>query len=218
MVGMSAPRVLLVDDHAVYRGGLRGVLADEGIEIVGEAESGVAAIELVGRRDVDVVLMDCHMPRMDGVETTRRLLELRPNLIVVMVTASLDDRDLVDALIAGARGYVLKDAPTDELFEALDAALRGDAVISPRIAKRMADRLRSGGGDLRPAPDGEVELSQREIEILRLLADGHDNAAIAAQLYLSPSTVKNHVAHLLAKLGIANRTQAAVYAVRRGLI
>jgi DNA-binding NarL/FixJ family response regulator len=213
--GGPALGVLLVDDHAFFRSGLRSMLAAEGLAVT-EASSGAAAIEIAGATAPDVVLMDLHMPGMSGVEATRRLNESTA-IPVVMLTVSADDRDVVEAVRAGARGYVLKDAPLDEIVASVRAAARGGAWISPRVAGALLADVRAAGG----APPGEpppVELSDRERDVLRLIAAGRDNAAIGRELHLGTGTVRKYVSNILAKLEVDNRVEAAVYAVRRGLV
>jgi DNA-binding NarL/FixJ family response regulator len=201
--------VLLVDDHAFYRAGLRGMLAAEGLDVL-EARSGPAAVDLVAAAAPDVVLMDLHMPGMSGVEATALVAATVP---VVVLTASADDADVVDAVRAGARGYLLKDAGIEEIVGSVRAAADGGAWVSPGVAGVLLDRVRASAAD-EPAP---VALSAREREVLRLLAAGMDNAAIARELYLSAGTVRKNVSSILAKLGVENRVEAAVYAVRHGL-
>lgn len=206
----SAPlRVLLVDDHAFYRAGLRGMLVAEGLEVL-EARSGAAAVDLVAAAAPDVVLMDLHMPGMSGVEATAVVAATAP---VVVLTASADDGDVVDAVRAGARGYLLKDAGLEEILASIRAAAAGEAWVSPRVTGVLLDRLRESTV-AEPAP---VALSAREREVLRLMAAGMDNAAIGRELYLSVGTVRKNVSSILAKIGVDNRVEAAVYAVRRGL-
>jgi two-component system nitrate/nitrite response regulator NarL len=213
--GERAPRVLLVDDHAFYRAGLRSMLADEGIDVV-EARSGAAALELVVRAAPDVVLMDLHMPAMSGVEATRALGETAAAVPVVMLTVSADDRDVVDAVRAGARGYLLKDAALEEIVASIRAVVAGDAWVSPRVARALVDQVReSGAGPVDEAPI--AELSDRERDVLRLITAGKDNATIGRELHISAGTARKHVSSILAKLGVDNRVDAAVYAVRRGL-
>jgi DNA-binding NarL/FixJ family response regulator len=209
-------RVLLVDDHTFFRAGLRNLLADEGFE-VSEAWSGAQALELVAGRAPDVVLMDLHMPGMSGIETTQRLLELAPEIRVVMLTVSAAQDEIIGAVLAGACGYLLKDAPIEEVVGSLRAAAAGASWASPNVAAVLFERVRAGG-EPEAQDDALAALSDREREILRLLADGRDNAEIGRELYISPSTVKNHISAILTKLGVHNRIQAAVYAVRRGLV
>jgi len=205
-------RVLLVDDHAFYRTGLRGMLAGEGLDVA-EARSGAAAVDLVAASPPDVVLMDLHMPEMSGVEATRRLGDTVP---VLMLTVSTDDHDVVEAVRAGARGYLLKDAPLEEIVEGIRAAAAGETWVSSRVARALVAPARES--EAAPAEDPAVAaLSGRELDVLRLLAAGKDNAAIGSELYISAGTVRKNVSSILAKLGVENRVEAAVYAVRRGL-
>jgi DNA-binding NarL/FixJ family response regulator len=209
-------RVLLVDDHTFFRAGLRNMLADEGFDVA-EARSGAQAVDVVAVRAPDVVLMDLHMPGMSGIEATRRLLEVAPDTRVVMLTVSADQDEIVEAVLAGACGYLLKDASIEEIVGSMRAAVAGASWASPNVAAVLFDRVRAGG-EPEPAADAAAALTDRERDILRLLADGKDNAEIGKELYISPSTVKNHISAILAKLGVHNRIQAAVYAVRRGLV
>jgi DNA-binding NarL/FixJ family response regulator len=210
-------RVLLVDDHDVFRHGLAQLLADEGLAIVAEASGGEAGVRLAAELRPDVVLMDLGMPGMSGVEATRAIpaTDAPPN--VVVLTLSDDDASMLEALLAGAAGYVLKDATLEQIVVAVRAAAAGETVIPPRVAPELLRRLRAA--EPAPAPDeGLVELSEREHEVLRLIVAGHDNAAIASALFISPNTVKSHVASIFAKLGVESRLQAAVQALRRGLV
>jgi DNA-binding NarL/FixJ family response regulator len=209
--------LLLVDDHALFRSGLRAILAEfDEVEIVGEAESGEAALPLVERRQPDVVVMDLHMPGISGAEATRLVRESSPRTAVVMLTVSAAEDDVIDALEAGAVGYLLKDAEGEEILRAVMAAAEGGSVLSPGVARTVVNRARRLRSD-----DGLgrcVDLSERESEVLRLLAEGKDNAEIAAELFVSVATVKNTVSAILNKLGATNRLQAAIKAVRSGLI
>jgi NarL family two-component system response regulator LiaR len=211
-------RVVLVDDHALYRGGLREALETRGVEVVGEASEGTSAIQLV--RDVapDVVLMDVNMPGLSGIESTMRIRAVAPTAQVIMLTVSADEQDVEEAIFAGARGYVLKDAPLDEIHAAVRAAAVGESLLSPRIAADILERIRADLG--RPAlpEEARAELTEREREVLSLIAQGKDNAQIADQLFVSVQTVKNHVSNILAKLEVQNRVQAAVQAVQRRLL
>ena len=207
-------RILLVDDHGFYRSGLRAMLAAEGLE-VSEARSGRAAIELLAAARPDVVLMDLHMPEMSGAEATAAIAETSA-VPVVVLTVSRDDRDVVEAVRAGARGYVLKDAPIDEIVTSVRAAAAGDVWLSPRVAGPLLARVR-GEQDVPPADAPTAELSARERDVLRLIAAGRDNATIGRELHVSAGTVRKCVSSILAKLGVDNRVEAAVYAVRHGL-
>jgi DNA-binding NarL/FixJ family response regulator len=208
-------RVLLVDDHTLFRTGLRNLLEERGFEVL-EARSGELAVDLVASAVPDVVLMDRHMPGMSGVEATRRVVQVAPTSRVLILTVSADQEDIVDAILAGACGYLIKDAPVAEIESSIHAAADGTSWVSPRVAEVLLERVRAAGE--RPARAAVVaELTDREREILRLIAEGCDNAEIGRRLYISPKTVKNHVSSLLAKLQMENRIQAAVYAVRQGL-
>jgi DNA-binding NarL/FixJ family response regulator len=210
-------RVIVVDDHDLLRKGLRDLLNEHGLQVVGEAGDGDDAVRLVAHAAPDVVVMDLNMPRMSGVEATRRLAEVAPSTRVLVLTVSADDETVADAVQAGATGYLLKDASGDEIAAGVRAAAAGEALISPRIAAHLLERLRprEGGGGF--AGRDSAGLTDREHEVLRLLAAGRDNADIAQELFISPRTVKNHISSILAKLHVENRIQAAVYAVRKGL-
>ena len=207
--------VLLVDDHTFFRAGLRSLLEAEGIQVA-EARSGEAAVELAGRAAPDVVLMDLHMPGISGIEATRRLGQTVPGLPVVMLTLSAEDDHVVDAVRAGARGYLLKDADVGEIVAGAQAAARGMSWISPRVTGVLLDTVRDAGASS-DEDAGDTGLSDRELAILRLIAEGRDNTEIGREMHISPGTVKNHVSSILAKLDVGNRFEAAVYAVRRGL-
>jgi DNA-binding NarL/FixJ family response regulator len=213
-----SPRVLLVDDHEIYRAGLRGLLEEQGIDIVGEAANGEGAVKLVEDTHPSVVIMDLNMPGMAGVEATRRIAQIAPLTRVVVLTISDQDADVLNAILAGACGYLMKDASIDELIRGISSASIGESLISPHIASKVLQRVRSSTAQ----PDAEAtiraELSEREIEVLKLIANGKDNAMIAGELHISPKTVKNHISNILMKLQIDNRIQAAVYAVRSGIV
>jgi DNA-binding NarL/FixJ family response regulator len=208
---MSTPiRLLLVDDHPVVRDGLRGMFADDPeITVVGEAADGAEALELVRRERVDVVLMDLRMPGIPGVETIRHLRQHSPATRVLVLTTYDSDRDVLAAIEAGATGYLLKDAPRDELVRAVRATARGEAVLSPAVASRLIGQIRG------PASE---PLSVREHEVLALIAKGASNSEIAAALFISEATVKTHLLHLYAKLGVRDRAGAVGEAYRRGLL
>jgi NarL family two-component system response regulator LiaR len=206
-----AIRVLLVDDHPVVRQGLHALLSThEGIEVVGEADDGEAAVAAAERFSPDVVLMDVVMPGMDGVEALRLIGERRPQTRVVMLTSYADERRAMEAVDAGASGFLLKDASPRDVAAAIRAAHRGEAVLHPAVAaKLLAERRRP--------PAAHADLTARELEVLRLIARGLQNKQIAAQLHLSEKTVKTHVSAILRKLDVTDRTQAAMYAVREQL-
>jgi len=221
----AAPtRVLLVDDHDVFRHGLAQLLGDEGLDVVAEASGGEAGVRLAAELAPDVVLMDLAMPGMDGVAATRAIAATAEAPAVVVLTLSDDDGSMLEALLAGAAGYVLKDATLEQIVAAVQAAAAGDAVIPPRVAPELLRRLRASeperGGTGAGSANGAApaELSERELEVLRLIVEGRDNAAIAAALYISPNTVKSHVASIFGKLGVESRLQASVHALRRGLV
>jgi DNA-binding NarL/FixJ family response regulator len=211
----ARPSVFIVDDHAFFRAGLRSLLAEHGFPVVGEAAAADAALPLIERRRPDVVIMDLSMPGMSGVEATRELLARVPKLVVLVVTVSSAEGDVLDALEAGASGYLLKESSPEEIVRAVEAAVEGETPLSPRVAGLIVHRARGRAGDLDASG---AALTDREVEVLRLLADGLDNSEIALRLYLSPTTVKRHVSTIFAKTGVSNRVQAAIWAVRGGII
>jgi DNA-binding NarL/FixJ family response regulator len=210
-------RVMLVDDHDLFRTGLRNLLEEQGVQIVAEASEGSAALSLVRELAPDVVVMDLNMPGMNGIEATREITRQAPLTRVVVLTISDEDDDVIDAILAGACGYLLKDSSIQDLMQGIRAASVGEALISPHIAAKVLQRLRASSVDSETVAQG-TELSDRETQVLRLIANGKDNAEIAQDLHISPKTVKNHISNILMKLQIENRIQAAVYAVRRGLV
>jgi NarL family two-component system response regulator LiaR len=204
-------RVLIVDDHAVVREGLRTFLElQEGLEVAGEAGDGNEAIEEAERLQPDVVLMDLVMPKLDGVEAMRELRGRVPRARVVVLTSFLDDERLLPAMRAGAAGYLLKNVEPRELARAIRLADAGEAMIDPAAAARLVDALVDERSESSP------ELTAREQEVLGLIARGFPNKRIARELGIAEKTVKTHVSHVLAKLGVADRTQAALYAARTG--
>jgi DNA-binding NarL/FixJ family response regulator len=210
-------RVLLVDDHDLFRTGLRTLLEEQGVEIVGEAANGDDAVMLVEEHAPDVVLMDLEMPGKGGIEATREIAAVAPLTRVVVLTISDQDADVMDAVVAGACGYLLKDATIQDLLRGIAAANRGESLISPAIAAKVLQRVRASSPDLETAQLLTTQLSDRELQVLKLIANGKDNAQIARELFISAKTVKNHISNILLKLSIENRIQAAVVAVRSGL-
>ena len=207
-------RVMIVDDHAVVREGLRTFLQLQvGMEVVGEAADGEEAVERAVALAPDVILMDLVMPGLDGVGAMRRLRQQVPAARVIVLTSFLDDERLMPALESGAAGYLLKDVEPAELARAVRSACADEAVIDPTVAARLLRRLGEGP----PAGEAPLDLTRRESEVLELIAAGHSNKRIALELGIAEKTVKTHVGHLLAKLGVADRTQAALLAVHRGL-
>lgn len=202
--------MLIADDHAVVREGLRTFLdLQDGIEVAGEAADGREAVDEAERLRPDVVLMDLVMPRLDGVEAMRELRARVPQARVVVLTSFLDDERLLPALRAGAAGYLLKNVEPRELARSIRLAAAGEALIDPAVAARLVDALGSDG------PAGHAELTPREQEVLDLIGRGFANKRIALELGIAEKTVKTHVSHVLAKLGVSDRTQAALYAARR---
>jgi DNA-binding NarL/FixJ family response regulator len=212
------PRVLLVDDHDLFRTGLVNLLTEQGIHVAGEAADGETAVRLVRDLAPDVVVMDLNMPGISGVEATREITTAAPRTRVVVLTISAEDGDVVSAVMAGACGYLLKDSSIQQLVAGIRAAAAGDSLISPQIAAKVLQLLRAQTAGAGKPESLRAELSERELEVLKLIAIGKDNAEIARELFISPKTVKNHISNILMKLQIENRIQAAVYAVRSGLV
>jgi DNA-binding NarL/FixJ family response regulator len=210
-------RVIVADDQAIARQGLRMILESaHDVEVVGEAVDGLDALGQVERRRPDVVLMDVRMPRMDGLEATRRLRDVEGVDVIVITTFDLDEY-VIEALRAGAVGFLVKDSPPERIIDAVRAVARGDALISPEVTRRLLAQFVSTA----PARAGDPrleELTPREHDVLMEIAAGHSNAEIAARLHLEESTVKGHVRRLLAKLGLASRVQAVIYAYETGLV
>jgi DNA-binding NarL/FixJ family response regulator len=214
----EAIRVLIVDDHAVVREGLRTFLElQDGIEVAGEAADGNEALELAAKLQPDVILMDLVMPRLDGVSAMRAVRERSPRSRVIVLTSFLDDERLLPAVEAGADGYLLKDVEPAELARAIRSAQAGEAMIAPTVAGRLLRTL-SEPRSPQPQPVDAGRLTRREHEVLELIAAGRSNKRIAFELGISEKTVKTHVGHVLAKLGVADRTQAALLAVQSGLV
>jgi DNA-binding NarL/FixJ family response regulator len=209
-------RVLIADDHLIFRDGLRALLASgPDTELVGEAATGEDAVALASSLQPDVVLMDLQMPGLNGIEATRRIVQESPHIRVLVITMFEDDNSVLAAMRAGARGYLLKGATHAEMARAIRAVGEGEAIFSPAIAGRLMELFAS----FRPAVMPQVfpELSDREREILDLIAQGHKNPEIAARLVLSPKTVRNHVTNILSKLQVADRSEAIIRAREAGL-
>jgi DNA-binding NarL/FixJ family response regulator len=209
-------RVLLADDHGVVRRGLRGFfeLLDD-IEVVGEAEDGRRAVELTGVLEPDVVLMDLLMPVMDGIAATAEIKRLYPDVEVVALTSFIEEERVTAALEAGATGYLLKDADADDVAVAVRRAHAGEVHLDPQVARLLATRIRSRR---EPALPEHEPLTERELEVLRLVAKGHANKEIAAQLNITERTARTHVSNILGKLDLASRTQAALWAIEHRIV
>lgn len=203
-------RVLIADDHAVVRDGLRAMLATQpDLDVIAEAETGAAAVSAVAADPPDVVLMDLQMPEVDGLAAIARIRATHPGVRLLVLTAHDTDADITGALAAGATGYLLKDCDREQLFGAIRAAARGESVLSPAVATRVVNRMRS---------DVPEPLSSREIEVLTAVARGHSNKDVARALHVSEATVKTHLLHIYAKLDVTDRTAAVTTAVVRGII
>jgi DNA-binding NarL/FixJ family response regulator len=204
-------RLLIVDDHPIVRDGLRAVFeGDPGFEVVGEASDGAEGVEKAIASNADVLLMDLRMPRMGGVEAIRLLAKRSPDVRVLVLTTFDSDADVLPAIEAGATGYLLKDAPREELVRAVRAAHEGQSVLAPSVARRLLGRVRG------PAPAGA--LTERELKVLSLIATGATNREAAKQLFISEATVKTHLLHIYAKLGARDRAAAVAEAYKRGLL
>jgi len=212
-------RVLVADDHPVFRRGMRAILgAEPDTELVGEATEGDEAIVRALELRPDVILMDLNMPKVSGIEATRRILEASPNTAILMLTMFEDDKSIFAAMRAGAHGYVLKGADGAETLRAIHAAANGEAIFSPTITRRLTDYFTATGEDpSKSSAQTFPNLTEREHEILSLIAKGYTNNAIASWLYLSPKTVRNYVSSIFTKLGVSDRSQAIVQAREAGL-
>jgi two-component system NarL family response regulator len=212
-------RVLIVDDHALFRKGLELVLtAEPDLEIVGEAGEGLEAIERAADLQPDVVLMDVRMPGVGGIEATRRIRNAQPSIRVVMLTVSEDEEDLFASVRAGATGYLLKEVSIDEVANAVRAVARGQALVTPSMASKLLGEFNVLSRRIDAQHGAAPRLTDREIEVLRLVAKGMSNKEIAAELVIAENTVKNHVRNILEKLQLKSRMEAAMYAVREKLV
>jgi NarL family two-component system response regulator LiaR len=217
-------RVLIVDDHQIVRQGLRTFLElHDDVAVVGEAADGAAGVEMAERLGPDVVLMDLVMPRMDGIAATRRIGALGGATQVIVLTSFAEDDQIFPAIEAGAVSYLLKDVSPDDLIAAVRAAHRGEPHLHPDVARKLMAAARAAGpaaGRAAPAaaPHQPDDLTERELEVIRLVARGHSNREIAETLWISEKTVKTHVSHALAKLGLKDRTQLAIHAIKSGLV
>jgi DNA-binding NarL/FixJ family response regulator len=212
-----AVSVFIVDDHVLFRTGLRELLEANGVDVVGEAGDAAHGLEQIPALQPDVVLMDLSLPGMSGVEATQRLTALAPGVQILILTITSADHTVVDAVRAGAAGYLVKGMPTTDLIRAIEAAARGQLSLSPDATAVVLDELRSASDHHHPA-DVDTDLSWRELEVLALMVEGKENIEIAQALSISPRTVKHHISSILGKLNVPNRTLAAVEAVSRGLV
>lgn len=207
-------KVLIADDHPIVREGLATVLSQEGdLEVVGQASNGIEAVSLATQLHPDVILMDLQMPGMDGVEAIEKIKERSPDIGIIVLTTYATDDYIFRAIEAGSRAYLLKDAPPAEVLKAIRSVHKGESLIEPKVASRLLDRF----SELSRSPAAET-ISRREVEVLRLIAEGSQNKEIANSLSIGESTVKTHVIHILNKLGVKGRTEAVAEAVRRGII
>ena len=212
--------VVLVEDHRLFRQGLTELLAavDPGLRVTGACDSAEEALRVIPRLMPDVVLMDIHLAEMSGIHAIQRLAVLCPSVRVVVVSGSAEDQDVLEAILAGACGYLLKDAPIEQMAEGIRAAAHGGTTLSPLVASQLLDYVRESIPAVHIAAEPVGQLTPRELEVLRLLASGMENSEIAAKLVISTRTARNHVASILEKLQMHNRIQAAVYAVRHGIV
>ena len=205
---------MLADDHQMVRESIKRSMIDEGFEVVGEASDGEEAVTMALDLKPDVLLMDVTMPRMDGVEATRRITALAPEICIVMLTMHADKEVLAAAIRAGASGYLTKDSALDEVAEAVRLAANGDTALSPQLAATMLEEVRR----MEAEPKDDQIVTKREIEVLQLIADGRSTTEVASELYISQKTVKNHLASIYQKLDARDRTQAVLQAVRMGIV
>jgi DNA-binding NarL/FixJ family response regulator len=212
--------VFLVEDHGLFRQGLSELLAanDPALRVAGSATSAEEALKQIPELLPDVVLMDIHLPGMSGTEAIRRLAVLCPSVRVLVISGSAEDRDVMEAILSGACGYILKSAPVEEITAGVHAAAEGGSLLSPLVAAHLLDHVRDKASSLRVGAAPVGQLTPRELEVLRLMAQGMENSQIASELVISTRTARNHVASILEKLQMHNRIQAAVYAVRHGVV
>lgn len=205
-------RVIVADDHPIVRAGIVGLLSlDDGLKVVGEASNGAEAVELAHALHPDVVLMDLRMPRLTGAEATARITAELPEVRVLVLTTYESDDDILGAIEAGANGYLLKAAPQEEIVAGIRSVAGGDTVLAPSIAATLVTRMRA-------APVQRPQLSPREVQVLRLVAAGNSNPAIAKALFIGEATVKTHLLHVFEKLGVSDRTRAVTFALELGLL
>ncbi|HTP02624.1 MAG TPA: response regulator transcription factor [Anaerolineales bacterium] len=215
-MGNQQIQVLLVDDHAMVRKGIKALLTEyDDIAVIGEAGNGAAAVELAQQLKPDVILMDLAMPGMDGIEATKRIMTSQPEQRIIVLTSYSGDDKLFPAIKAGALGYLVKDAQPEELVESIRNVYAGEPSLNPTIAWKM---LRGMSGAKTPTKRSPEELSEREIEVLRLLTQGKTDQEIAKQLVLTEVTIRTHISRILSKLGLKNRVQAALYGIRTGVV
>jgi len=208
-------KILIADDHPVVREGLSSMLSRErGIQVVGEAENGTEAIKKAGELQPDIILMDLRMPEIDGVEAMRQIKVGNPDMKFIVLTTYDNDEYIFEGIEAGARAYLLKDAPREELFEAIRAVYRGESLIQPAVAGKVLDRL----AELSRQVQTPERLSEREVEVLKLIAKGASNKLIATTLCIGESTVKTHIQSVFQKLGVSDRTEAVTEAIKKGII
>jgi DNA-binding NarL/FixJ family response regulator len=214
---MPAPiTVVVIDDHVLFRSGLRELLQQEGIQVVGEGSTAEAGLKAIQSHAPDVAIMDLNLPGMSGHDAIRQVAATAPRTQVLVLTISISEDDVLEAVLAGACGYLLKDASIDDILTGVRAAAAGESMVSPRMAKTLLEQIRlHERTDTRPTVN---DLSTREKEVLRLVAEGKDNATIAEELFISPYTVKNHISNILLKLQVENRIQAAVRAVSDSML
>lgn len=209
-------KILLCDDQAVIRDGLEMLLQlEKDFQVVGSAQDGFEAVELAAKKSPDLILMDLKMPGMNGIEATREICKKHPNIRILVLTTYDDDEWVFDAIRAGASGYLLKDTPRQKIIEAIRGTMDGKSFVDPAVAGKLLNQVVSN--QTQPASVLTGKLTERELDVLRLLAKGMTNTDIAAQLHLSEGTVRNHVSAILEKLGVSDRTQAAVIAIQHGL-